>query len=108
MLMESFTKRIDVLTKDLFDFQASLHFTQGDVDTLKITSENLTKDCNNLVSDINMLNSKHNMTNGKIDYLENQSCCTNSIFDGILESVQEKWSDSEENIRKTLQEKTQA
>lgn len=105
LLMESFTKRMDDLTKDLCDFKASLHFTQGEVENVKASSEKLSKDCKVMLNDINMLNSKHNLMNGKIDYLENQYRCKNLIFDGIPESVHKKWSDSEDKIQKILNEK---
>lgn len=104
LLMESFTKRMDELTKDLCDFKASLHFTQGEVENLKGHSEKMSKDCKAMSNDINMLNSKLSTMNGKTDYLENQSRRKNLIFDGIPESTKEKWSDSEDKVRKILSE----
>lgn len=80
------------------DFKASLHFTQGEVENVKIH-------CKDVFNDINMFNSKHNTMNGKIDYLENQSRRKNLVFDGIPESAHETWSDSEDNIWKIFTEK---
>ena len=43
----------------------------------------------------------------KLDYIEGQSRRNNVIIDGIKESEGEKWSDSEDKVRKLLSEKLQ-
>ncbi|KAK7922388.1 hypothetical protein WMY93_009290 [Mugilogobius chulae] len=103
--MDSFNKRLDGFTKDLCDLRASLQYTQKDVEDEKAHVEKLSKDYKDMFQEINMLNSKMNTSNGKMDYLENQSRRKNLVFEGIPESGHEKWSDSEDKIRKILSEK---
>lgn len=105
MLMDSFNKRLDGFTKDLCDLRASLQFTQKDFEDEKLHAEKLSQNSKDLSNDVNVLNSKLNTVNVKVDYLENQSRRKNLVFEGIPESGHEKWSDSEEKIRKILSEK---
>ena len=104
MIMDSFNKRLDGVLKELCDLRSSLQYTQKDVDELKSFSDNLSVQCKKL-NDVKTVVSSLNNMNGKADYLENQSCRNYLIFEGIPETGHEKWSDSEEKIRKVISEK---
>ena len=104
MLMDSFNKRLDGVFKELCDIKSSLQYTQKDVDDLKSLTDNLSIQCKELNDDIKSASSSLNNMDGKVDYLENQSRRNNLIFEGIKEFDHEKWSDSEEKVRKILSE----
>ena len=98
MLMDSFNKRLDNISKEVYDLKFSLCYTQKDVDELKSLSTNLSKNCKELHNDIKTISLNQNNMNGKADYLENHSRRKNLIFEGIAESEHEKWATSEEKI----------
>ena len=105
LLMDSFNKRLDNVSKEVCDLKSSLSYTQKDVDELKSLSTNLSKNCKELHNDIKTVNLNQNNMNGKADYLENHSRRNNLVFEGIAESEHEKWATSEEKIRKIISEK---
>lgn len=107
ILVDSSNKRVGELLREVHDLKVSLEFTQKEFldfknycktwgDTCKETKNDMKTDCKSLIS-----------LNDKSGYIEGQSRRNNIIIDGINESASEKWSDSEDKVKKLLSEKLQ-
>ena len=101
MIHDSSNKRCDDLNREVQDLKRSLEYSQKEVDELKTTLESLTSGTiKHLQSNTESLKADNKQWMAKVDYLENQSRRNNIVVDGIPESPDEKWSDSEEkNLR---------
>lgn len=107
ILVDSSNKRVGELLREVHDLKVSLEITQKEFldfknycktwgDTCKETKNDMETDCKGLIS-----------LNDKSGYIEGQSRRNNIIIDGINESASEKWSDSEDKVKKLLSEKLQ-
>ena len=86
--MDSVNTRIDNLMKDVQSVKSSLEFTQAQVEEL-ITSDLRVKEVNLQIQDLG----------NKLDDLENRSRRNNLSFEGIPESPNETWQESESKIK---------
>lgn len=86
--MDSVNVRIDSLMKDVASIGTSLEFTQGQVDEL-------------IKNELNLKGIKSNIEHleDKIDDLENRSRRNNLCFEGIEESTNETWQDTENKVK---------
>ena len=86
--MDSVNTRIDSFMKDVQSVKSSLEFTQAQVEEL-ITSDLRVKEVKLQIEDIG----------NKLDDLENRSRRNNLCFEGIPESPNETWQESESKIK---------
>ena len=86
--MDSVNTRIDNLMKDVQSVKSSLEFTQAQVEEL-ITSDLRVKGVKVQIEDLG----------NKLDDLENRSRQNNLCFEGIPESPNETWQESESKIK---------
>ena len=82
--MDSVNTRIDILIKDVQCVKSSLEFTQAEVEEL-VTSDLRVKEVKVQIEDLG----------NKLDDLENRSRRNNLCFEGIPESLNETWQESE-------------
>ena len=85
---DSVNTRIDNLMKDVQSVKSSLEFTQAQVEEL-ITSDLRVKEVKVQIEDLG----------NKLDDLENRSRRNNLCFEGIPESPNETWQESESKIK---------
>ena len=105
IIMNSANQRVDELRKEVYELKSSLHFTQKEVDELKVCCKKLSSDGGTTEKDIHKLAESLLMIDSKSDFLEGQFRRNNIMVNGIPESPNEKWSDSEEKVRQMIQEK---
>ena len=86
--MDSVNIRIDILIKDVQSVQSSLEFTQAQVEEL-ITSDLRVKELKVQIEDLG----------NKLDDRQNRSRRNNLCFEGIPESPNETWQESESKIK---------
>ena len=86
--MDSVNTRIDILMKDVQSVQSSLEFTQAQVEEL-ISSDLRVKELKVQIEDLG----------NKLDDLENRSRRNNLCFEGIPESPNETWQESESKFK---------
>ena len=96
IIMNTANQRVDELTKEVHELKASLHFTQKEVDELKLSCKKLSSDCGTAEKDIHKLAESLLTIDSKSDILEGQFRRNNIVVDGIPESPNEIWSVSEE------------
>ena len=89
--MDYVNTRIDNLMKDVQSVKSSLEITQAQVDEL-ITSNFRVKEVQVQIEDLG----------NKLDDLENRSRRNNLCFDGIPESPNETWQESESKIKQLI------
>lgn len=103
VLMDSTNKRIDSIISqfqhEVDELKHSLEYTQGELDT---TKNELTK-LRNRQTQAEMLETRLQNCEDKIDYHENQSRRNNVIVDGLKETVNETWQDTEKKVREMLE-----
>lgn len=107
IIMDSMNVRLDGVVKDIQELKASLQFTQKDVDKLTADQVKLSTDCTSLRKDTSSISESMQTAGGKTEYLEGQSRRNNLVFDGIQESHNETWAESESKIMKLLSDKLQ-
>lgn len=106
MINDSNNKRYDDLSREMQEVKRSLEFSQREVDELKATLKYVTTDAvKHLQSNIEALQADNKHWLDKMEYLENQSRRNNIVIDGIPESPDESWADSEKKFRGILSEK---
>ena len=86
--MDSVKTRINILMKDVQSVKSSLEFTQAQVEEL-ITSDLWVKELKVQIEELG----------NKLDYLENRSRRNNLCFEGIPDSPNETWQESESKIK---------
>ena len=86
--MDSVNTRIDNLMKDVQSVKSSLEFTQAQVEEL-------------ITSDLRVMEVKVRIEDegNKLDDLENRSRVNNLCFEGIPESPNETWQETESKIK---------
>ena len=96
-LMKSQNERYDQLRSEMVELKVSLQYSQKDIDALKETtaSSGLLETTQEKIEDLGK----------KIDYLENQSRQNNILFEGIPESPNETWDDTEAKVHDLLKSK---
>lgn len=107
IIVDSTNTRLDAITRDLQEIKTSLQFTQKDVDDLKADHTKLAERCNTMQSDIFKVCDGLLTITDKMEYLEGQTRRNNLVFDGIVESPGETWTETEEKVQKVLAEKLQ-
>jgi len=91
--IDSNNKRFDSLIGEVQALKNSLEFTQKDVQGLKQ---------HNLDVQINDIQKEVDMVKDKLDDLENRSRRNNLCFDGIEESLNESWRETEAKVKELL------
>lgn len=107
LFMETTNKRVDDLVKEVIEFKQSLEYTQLQVDDQKKTSEELVLMLKETRKDLNTVCESALSLDRKTDYLEGQTKRNNIIIDGVPESENESWNDTESKVRKILSENLQ-
>lgn len=113
--MSSSMKRIDDIniniTKDMQSVKSSLTYTQNELDDLKQELKQLTNQNDRNVAaapempqNIKDIETSLTKLSGMVDSLENHSRRNNLRIEGIRESPGEKWSDTEQKVRKLVQD----
>jgi len=105
IIVDSSNRRIDDLSKQVYDFKVSLEMTQKEFDDFKISCGSLSKNCSETRTDLDTICKSLISVSDKTEYLEGQTRRHNIVVDGIKESVKEKVSESEEKVRKLFSEK---
>ncbi len=106
ILIDSSNKRVSELLKEVQDLRVSLEFIEKEFQEYKNHCKIWSDTCKETKNDETVCKSLITL-NDKSDYLEGQSRRNNIVIDGILESANEKWSDSEDKVKKLLSEKLQ-
>ena len=104
-IMNNTNSRLNGILKDVEDLKVSLQYTQKDVDQLKESCNKLSSEGKTFEGDIHRLAESLLSMDYKSDYLEGQSRRNNLIIDGILESENEKWPDTEQKVLQLFGEK---
>lgn len=107
MIMNSMNQRVDELMKEVQDLKISLQFTQKEVDELKVNCREYSTECKSNVDDIQKLAESLLILDAKANYLDGQCKQNNIVVEGIPESPNEKWCESEEKVKQIIQEKLQ-
>lgn len=105
IIVDSTNTRMDAMTRDLQDIKTSLQFTQKDVDDIKVESAKHKDRSDTLQSDIFKVCEGMMSISDKMEYLEGQSRRNNLVFEGINESPNETWAETEEKVNIILNEK---
>lgn len=105
IIVDSSNKRIDELSKEVYDLKVSLEMTQKEFDDFKTTSKTWSKNCNETRSDLDTICKSLLSISDKAENLEGHSRRHNVVVEGIKESGNEKSSESEEKVRKLFSEK---
>ena len=103
--MDSTNTRLDDISKEVQEIKASIHFTQKEVGDIKMGNIKQTDHCKDMQSEIFKISESLLAVTDKMDYLEGQSRRHNLVTDGIEETPEETWADSEEKVRKVFMEK---
>ena len=105
IFMDATNKRLDdfmaKVQTDLSELKQSVEFTQSEVDTIKMST---TKIQDNRLS-IMTIETELKGLEGNIDYLDNQARRNNLRIDGIDETPNETWENTEEHVKRELVEK---
>ncbi|KAK7882754.1 hypothetical protein WMY93_028928 [Mugilogobius chulae] len=107
VFVDSSNKRIDDMSKLMYDFKQSLEMTQKDFDDYKASSSTLSKSCNEIRSDLDTICKSLLAFSDKAEHLEGQSKRNNIVIEGIKESGKEAMADCEDKVRKLFIEKLQ-
>lgn len=103
MIHDSSNKRFDDLSREMQEVKRSLEYSQKEVDELKTTLNSVTNGAiKHLQSNTETLLADNKRSLDKVEYLENQSRRNNIVIDGIPETPEESWSDSEKKFREIL------
>lgn len=103
MIYDSNNKRFDDLSRVVQEVKRSLEYSQSEVEELKATLKSVTTGAiKHLQSNTEALQIDNKYWLAKVEYLENQSRRNNIVIDGIPESPDESWSDSEKKLREIL------
>lgn len=105
MILDSSNKRLDGLTREVQDLKTSLQFTQNELDMLKQEHTQSSERLNSVGADLTSLQQTTLSVSTKLEYTENHSKRNNIIVDGIAESPNEKWAETEVKVRSLLSEK---
>ena len=107
IILDSTNTRMDDISKEVQEIKASIHYTQKEVDDIKMGIIKQTDHCKDMQSEIFKICESLLAATDKLDYLEGQSRRNNLIIDGIEETPGETWADSEEKVKRVLVEKLQ-
>lgn len=105
IMVDSSNKKVGELMSLVIDLKASLEFTQKEFQDFKDSCKTWGNACKETKNDVESVTKTVIPLHEKLDYIEGQSRRNNVIIDGIKESEGEKWSDSEDKVRKLLKEK---
>ncbi|CAJ1081238.1 uncharacterized protein LOC126388379 [Xyrichtys novacula] len=105
VILDSTNERLDSMNRNIQEIKDSIHYTQREVDEIKATVSKFSGDPNTLENNMKILCDSLVTLDSKADYLESQSKRNNLIFEGIEESAQESWADTEGKVRTLISEK---
>ena len=100
-VLSSVNTRIDKVVKSVAELNASLEYSQQDIDDLKEAADAI-DDMEEELDDIQRDLHKHAE---KVVYLENQSRRNNVRIDGIPEQDNKTWLNTETKVKEVLQER---
>ncbi|CAH1239564.1 Hypp5317 [Branchiostoma lanceolatum] len=104
-ILESTNKRLDHLVKEVQEIRDSLQYSQKDIEEGKSASSQYEQRINEIEAELSQLKADSTTSVNKMDYLENQSRRNNIIVDGIPDSKEESWEESEQKVRVMIKEK---
>lgn len=107
MLIDSSNKRCDKVVKELCELKTSLQFTQKDADDVKTDLAKLTEDLKLASGESHSMSESLRAMTEKAEYLEGQARRNNLVFEGIQESTNERWTETEEKVKALFKEKLQ-
>ena len=105
IMVDSSNKKVGELMSQVLDLRASLEFTQKEFQDFKDHCKTWEKAYKETKNNVESVSKSLIPLNENLDYMESQSRRNNVIIDGIKESEGEKWSDSEDKVKKLLSEK---
>ncbi len=105
-MVDSSNKRIDELSKEVYDLKVSLEMTQKDFDDFKTKSKVWSQNSCETRSDLDTICKSLLSVSDKVEYLEGHSKRHNIVVKGLKEFGNEKVSESEEKVRKIFSEYT--
>ncbi|KAJ8391935.1 hypothetical protein AAFF_G00084060 [Aldrovandia affinis] len=101
-MTETNNKRLDELVKEISGLRESLHYTQKDVEELIAKDKRSSSKLSEIDSEVSIVAANIRSFLPKLDYLEGQSRRNNIVIDGIQESGNESWAESEEKVRNSF------
>lgn len=103
--MDSFDRKLDGQIKIVCDLKANLHYSQKDIDKLRLQSNNSSLKCKEMTKVINDLGSSIKNMTEHVDCIDNQTGKMYLVFVVVPETHNEKLSESEDKIKKIISEK---
>ena len=103
--MKSVDDRYDALKTTLIEIKTSLEYSQKEVEALNSSYSMLNQSSTAFDTALKTAEARIVELTDKTDYLENQSRRNNILFDGIEESPDETWSDTESKVQNLLKSK---
>ncbi len=103
--MNNVNKRIDQLTKETQELKCSLQFSQREIEDLTKNNERIELESKSARTDIKTMCETMIKITDKADYLEGQSKKNNVVVDGIPETQNESWKETEDKVRSVITEK---
>lgn len=104
-IMDKTGTKMEYFTRELQDLKTSLQFTQKEVDDIKAALGTQKEDCSSIRTDLFKVCDSMLTVTDKMDYLESQSRRNNLVIEGVVESPDETWKDTELKVGKVLREK---
>ena len=104
ILVNNVNKRIDQLTKETQELKCSLQFSQRDIEDLTKNNERIELESKSARTDIKTMCETMIKITDKADYLEGQSKRNNVVVDGIPETQNESWKETEDKVRSVITE----
>lgn len=86
LILDTTNTRLDDISKEVQEIKASIHFTQKEVDDIKMGFTKQTEHCKGMQSEIYKICESLLATTDKLDYLEGQTRRNNLIINGIEET----------------------
>ncbi|CAH1274709.1 Hypp5400 [Branchiostoma lanceolatum] len=91
--------------KEVQEIRDSLQYSQKDIEEGKSATSQYEQRINEIEAELSQLKADSTTSVNKMDYLENQSRRNNIIVDGIPDSKEESWEESEQKVRVMIKEK---
>lgn len=107
LILNASNKRCDTAIKVTQELKTSLEFSQGEIDSLRkeISALKMQAKSDDLGEKIRTVSETLVAETTRADYLEAQSKRSNLIFEGIEESKDESWEESEKKVKEILETK---
>lgn len=105
LLVNNVNNRIDQLTRETQELKCSLQFSQKEIEDLTKKNVRLESESNSARAETTTIRETMTKITEKADYLEGQSKRNNVVVDGIPESQNESWKETEDKVRGVITEK---